>query len=210
MAPPDSITAVILAGGAARRLGGIDKGLQEYAGKPLIQHAIEHVQPQVAQIIVSANRHLNRYSALGYPVIPDLSWLASGRSPTPAQPQHYAGPLAGILSALAYCQTPWLCSLPVDAPTLPPDLLTQLWHGALQQNTALAYAIMDDRSQYAAALVHKQLYPELVRIYQGGERRLHLAWSACNGKGVVIASQTPFLNLNEWTDYERPFMEKRD
>ena len=47
-----TISAVILAGGKARRMAGKDKGLQLLQGKPLIQHVIERVQPQISDIAI--------------------------------------------------------------------------------------------------------------------------------------------------------------
>ena len=62
-----TISAVILAGGKARRMNGADKGLQLLQNKPLISHVIERLQPQVVDISINANRHHTEYAQWGFP-----------------------------------------------------------------------------------------------------------------------------------------------
>ncbi|HID48564.1 MAG TPA: molybdenum cofactor guanylyltransferase MobA, partial [Chromatiales bacterium] len=88
MIPTTTITAVILAGGIGRRMGGQDKGLVELDGRPLIEHIIDALKPQVMTILINANRNQYRYASYGYPVITDT--LAN-----------YQGPLAGFAAGLA-------------------------------------------------------------------------------------------------------------
>ena len=107
------ITGIILAGGRGSRMGGVDKGLQLFNGTTLIQHAIHRLQPQVGQLLINANRHLEMYQALGLPVLADD--LAD-----------FAGPLAGFLVGLTHCQTPYLVTAPCDTPCFPTDLVDRL------------------------------------------------------------------------------------
>ena len=51
------ISGIILAGGLGRRMGGVDKGLQVLRGKPMVQHVIERLAPQVAEILINANQN---------------------------------------------------------------------------------------------------------------------------------------------------------
>lgn len=60
-----SVTALVLAGGRAERMGGEDKGLIALCGRPMIYHVIERLAPQVECIRISANRNLKRYSLTG-------------------------------------------------------------------------------------------------------------------------------------------------
>ena len=87
--PPAHITAVILAGGLSRRMGGVDKGLQLIHGQPMVQQVLNRLQPQVGQVLINANRHLDEYKGFGVPICSDS---ISG----------YAGPLAGIQAALLF------------------------------------------------------------------------------------------------------------
>ncbi len=108
---PD-LSAGVLAGGAGQRMDGVDKGLQLFRGLPLVQHVLAAVAPQVSECLISANRNLDRYQALGLRVVCD----AEGQ-----------GPLAGLAALLAAASHDWLLCLPCDAPLLPPDLAEQLF-----------------------------------------------------------------------------------
>jgi len=67
----NEISGLILAGGRGSRMGGIDKGLQTHLGVPLARHALERLRPQVAALMLNANRNLTSYQAMGVPVYPD-------------------------------------------------------------------------------------------------------------------------------------------
>ena len=93
-----NITAVILAGGKGRRLEGQDKGLVVYQDKPLIQHVIERIQPQVANIVINANRNQEEYKRFGFPVISD-------------EMSDFQGPLAGFSTAMKSVKTDFIYHL---------------------------------------------------------------------------------------------------
>ena len=135
---PESISAGILAGGEGRRLGGVDKGWVEVDGRPLIEHTIARLKSQCGRILISANRSLARYRALGYGVYAD-------------DEDDYRGPLAGIASILRAASTPYVLIVPVDTPYLPCDLAARL-AAAMQPSTQLASVIADDRPQPLHAL----------------------------------------------------------
>ena len=118
--PPD--VAIVLAGGQARRMGGRDKGLLPFAGRPLVEWAIESLAPQVSTLLISANRNLDAYGAYGFPVVADLE-------------QGFQGPLAGILSAMRAARTAWILTLPCDGPQPPPDLGARLAQAVAQLQT---------------------------------------------------------------------------
>ena len=109
------ITGLVLAGGAGRRMGGEDKGWLSFAGRPLVQHALRPLRSHAREILISANRHQERYAALGYPVLADAQ-------------EGFPGPLHGLLAGLMVAQEDWIAFVPVDAPHLPRDLPLQLWH----------------------------------------------------------------------------------
>jgi molybdopterin-guanine dinucleotide biosynthesis protein A len=121
----EQITGLVLAGGRGRRMGGIDKGLAHFLGRPLAAHAIERLAPQVGPMRISANRNLEAYAALGAPVLADT---------VPNQP----GPLAGILAGLAQARTEWLMAVPCDAPWLPGDLVERLARAAAESDADVA------------------------------------------------------------------------
>ena len=109
------VTGLILAGGLGRRMGGRDKGLQPFRGRPMAAWAIERLAPQVDTLLVNANQNPASYAAFGYPVVPDR--IAG-----------FAGPLAGLHAGLSACETPLLVTAPCDSPFLPEDLVDPLHH----------------------------------------------------------------------------------
>src|SRR3954468_21527678 len=123
----NEVTGLILAGGRGSRMGGVDKGLQNFLGMPLALHTLMRLQPQVSEVLVNANRNLAAYEALGVPVWPD------------ALPD-FAGPLAGFLTGLEHCETPWLVTVPCDTPLFPLDLVARLAQAAVEADADIAMA----------------------------------------------------------------------
>ncbi len=188
MAASEPVTGLVLAGGAGRRVGGADKGLLDYRGRPLVVHVIERLAPQVATLIISANRNLDVYRRLGYPVIADASADQLGR----------LGPLAGIAAGLAACTTPWLVVCPCDGPHLPTDLVARLLAAAGDQ--ALAIAATAEGPQPTFMLCRPALLPALERYLAHGERRVGL-W--CRQQRAVecrFDDATAFANINRPED----------
>lgn len=107
------ISSIILAGGRATRMNGVDKGLVQLQQKPLIQYVIERLATQVHEIIINANREIMQYQALGYPVLMD-------------ETADFIGPLAGISLGLKQAKHDYLLSVPCDSPLLPLDLAQRL------------------------------------------------------------------------------------
>lgn len=166
------ITGLVLAGGRGSRMGGVDKGLQHFRGVPLALHALMRLQRQTGSAMLNANRNLAAYEAFGVPVWPDA--LAD-----------YAGPLAGFLTGLEHCQTPWLLTVPCDTPLFPPDLAARLAAAASEQDAeiAVASAPQDDgqggtpiRPQPVFCLLRADLLPSLVAFTQAGGRKTG-AWT---------------------------------
>ncbi len=100
----EAITGVVLAGGRATRMGGIDKGLQLLNGRPLWRHVAEALAPQVDELVISANRHLTQWQASGYPVFRDTQ-------------AGYPGPLAGMLAVMQQVASPWFVFAPATRPS---------------------------------------------------------------------------------------------
>ena len=197
MAPPSTqqITGLVLAGGRGSRMGGIDKGLQLYRGRPLVQHALDRLRPQVGGLMINANRHLDAYAAFGVPVWPDT--LAD-----------YPGPLAGLAAGLAHCPTPYLASVPCDSPHFPTDLVARL-AAALAANAAqiaVAATVEDGalRTQPVFCLLHTGVLPGLLAFLHEGQRKVG-AWLATQRcVQVRFDEAAAFFNANTLADLQRP------
>ena len=204
-------TALVLCGGRATRMGGVDKPLQPFQGRPLVEHVIARIAPQVdGRVLISANRHLDDYRRFGHPVLPD------------ADPG-FPGPLAGILAGLTALgasmpreggdagSSDWLLVVSGDSPWLPEDLLDRLAKGLAAGQTA-AMALGREapgqplRSQPLASLLHAGHAATLEAPLDAGERRveawlrsLPLALVPFDGPGDDLA----FANINDRSELER-------
>ena len=176
------VSAVVLAGGRATRMGGADKGWVELAGRPLIDHVLDRLRPQVDEILINANRSQARYQALA-PVIGDDN-------------PDYLGPLAGMQAGLAAARHDWVLFVPCDGPALPRDLMAR-FRAALTPQTELVVAHDGDWLQPVVALLHKSLLPSLCAALAGGERKIDI-WFARHNMAVVSFADQPdaFINLN--------------
>ncbi len=157
--PRESITGLVLAGGMARRMGGEDKGLLELAGRPMVEHVLDALRPQVGAVLVNANRNLDRYRTYGHPVIADTL-------------EGYMGPLAGVLSALQHVATEFLVTVPCDAPLVARDLVERLHHACIATEADLAVATDGQRRQPVFLLLRAGVAPALAAYLAGGGRKV--------------------------------------
>lgn len=175
-----SVTGLVLAGGRGSRMGGVDKGLQTYNGTPLALHALLRLQmqegPHLAATMINANRNLAAYEAFGVPV-----WADSLDG--------YAGPLAGFLTGLERCETPYLLTVPCDSPLFPLDLLTRLMDAIEANNADIAMVSAPEADgalhpQPVFCLLKTTLLESLVRFTQAGGRKID-AWTAQHRTALV-------------------------
>ncbi|AKJ28953.1 molybdenum cofactor guanylyltransferase MobA [Caldimonas brevitalea] len=181
--PVHEITGLVLAGGRGTRMGGVDKGLQPFRGEPLVAHALRRLAPQTTALMISANRSLPAYRGYGVPVHAD------------ALPD-YPGPLAGLLSGLQHCRTPYLVSVPCDTPLFPLDLVARLADALGHAGADIAVARSGDRLQPVFCLLKTTLAGSLMRYLASGERRIAY-WTAQHARvEVPFDPPSAFFNAN--------------
>ena len=180
---PQSTTAVILAGGQARRMGGKDKGLIEFHGQPMVEHICHALKHQCDAIIINANRNLARYSQFGFPVVSD-------------ELDDYQGPLSGMATGLATIETEWMITVPCDGPFVAPDYVKSM-HQNRGENHRLSVAFFGDRLQPVYALIHKSLHIDLLDYLKSGERKID-RWYQQHPYHRVDFAHFPdmFININ--------------
>ena len=177
------ITGLVLAGGRGSRMGGVDKGLQNFRGLPLALHTLMRLQMQTGATMVNANRNLAAYEAFGTPVWPDVL-------------SDYAGPLAGFLTGLERCETPWLLTVPCDTPLFPLDLAQRLAAAAEDDSKGQITV----RPQPVFCLLRVDLLESLVAFTQAGGRKID-AWTGQHRCAIVPFDQPgddpqAFFNAN--------------
>jgi molybdopterin-guanine dinucleotide biosynthesis protein A len=183
----DRITGLVLAGGRGRRMGGADKGLVEWQGAPLVVHVLQRLRPQVATLLISANRNLATYRAWA-PVIED------------PEPASFAGPLTGLLAALNATATDWLAVAPCDLPALPRDAVERLAAGL--DGGKAAYAAPVDHAHSLVCLLHRSLAPGLAQQLAAGNPRVGGWFAAIGARAVPFAEAGAFANFNAAVDLQ--------
>ncbi|MGS0755923.1 molybdenum cofactor guanylyltransferase MobA [Roseateles sp. GG27B] len=203
MIPQENITGLILAGGRGSRMGGVDKGLQSHQGLPMALHALMRLSPQVGAVLVNANRNLGAYESFGAPVWPDT--LAD-----------YAGPLAGFLTGLEHCETPYLVTVPCDSPLFPLDFVQRLAQALEAEDADIAMVGTRDATDPTAALqaqpvfclMKTELIESLVRFTQSGQRKID-KWTAQHRCVLVPFDDAPaFANANTMAELQQLQNEK--
>jgi molybdopterin-guanine dinucleotide biosynthesis protein A len=189
-----NITAVILAGGKGSRLGGQDKGLVIYNGKPLIEHVLERIKPQVATIIINANRNHATYRAYGYKIINDSM-------------QNFQGPLAGFSAVMQVVATDYIITMPCDGPLIANDLVSRLSTSLQNDPDNIAVAHNGKRLQPVYALIPTKLQHKLNHFLNQGKRGVN-HWYNQQGYIPTDFSDNPdaFKNIN--TEQERLNLEQ--
>jgi molybdopterin-guanine dinucleotide biosynthesis protein A len=158
------VTGLVLAGGMGRRMGGVDKGLVLLDERPMVAHVIERLTRQVGAIVINANQNVDRYAALGYPVVSDT---IGG----------FAGPLAGLHAGLSAATSQYIVTSPCDSPFLPLDLVTRLAAGFEGANAQIAVAHTFAQPHPVFALVSRDVLPHLTAFLEQGGRKID-AWYA--------------------------------
>lgn len=186
MCAAERVAAVILAGGQGRRMGGADKGLMEYRERPLIEWVLDALAPQVEEILISANRNLDRYARYGRRVLPDTL-------------PDFPGPLAGVLAALDAVAAGWLLAVPCDTPHLPADLALRLLDAAQREGVPLAVAEDPERTHPSCFVVRTDQRADMATFLERGERAVR-RWQAGLASVNVCFDAAAFANLNRPAD----------
>ncbi len=199
---PQDITGLILAGGRGSRMGGVDKGLQNFNGIPLALHTLMRLGPQVESVMVNANRNLSAYESFGASVWPDAS-------------ADFAGPLSGFLAGMERADTPYILTVPCDTPRLPLDLAQRLAEALVRENADIAMAAAPEtdahgqtqlRTQPVFCLMKIELSESLVKFTHAGGRKID-AWTAQH-KTVEVPFNAPgddplaFANINTLSELQ--------
>ncbi|MDN3919891.1 molybdenum cofactor guanylyltransferase MobA [Roseateles violae] len=193
--PREHISGLVLAGGRGSRMGGVDKGLQNYQGMPLALNALLRLAPQVGAMMINANRNLGAYEAMGAPVWPD---------PLP----DYPGPLAGFLAGLEQCETPYLVTVPCDSPRFPADLVERLAQALMAADAEIAMVATredDGRQQVQPVfcLMKSALAESLLRFVHDGQRKIDRWTGQHRCVEVLFDDADAFFNANTLAELQQ-------
>ena len=185
------VTAVILAGGQGRRMGGQDKGLLDFGGRLMIEIIIEALENQRIDIVINANRNQSTYQSYGYPVISD-------------DLKDFQGPLAGFASAMAAVKTKFILTLPCDSPMLADNFVERFIESYNREQAPVCVAHDGERLQPVYALIDTGLLDDLKRFLQIGERKIDRWYAQYSYASVDFSTATSmFENINTPEDQQR-------
>jgi molybdopterin-guanine dinucleotide biosynthesis protein A len=182
--PMDCITAMVLSGGQGQRMGGVDKGLQPFQGRPMAQRALLRVGNSVGCVAINANRNLATYATFCERVWPD-------------QDTDFSGPLAGFCAGLNQATTPYLLTLPCDCPFFPLDLVARLSSALIQSGAEVvmprALESHADTQELRAQPVFALMSVTVLESLQ--------SFMAQGGRKIDTWSQT---RHHAWVDFDQP------
>ncbi len=186
----ERITGLVLAGGLARRMGGREKGLQPFRGKPLAAWSIERLAPQVDALLINVNQNLEDYAGFGHPVVADRL-------------DGFAGPLAGLHAGLSICETPLLVTVPCDSPFLPTDLVARLRAALEAAGADLAVAKTASGPHPVFSLVRREMLGRLSAFLEAGGRMVGAWYAELKVVEVPFADERAFANINTLDELNR-------
>jgi len=179
-----SVSGLILAGGKGSRMGGVDKGLQTFRGKRLVDHVYERLAPQVGGIIINANQNHDEYKSFGVRVVSD----AIGG---------FAGPLAGLHAGLSVSKRPFLVSVPCDSPFLAADLVARLYARIDETGAELVVAKTGEQPHPVFSLMRRGVLDHLADFLKGGGRKIDAWYATLNVAEVAFDDEAEaFSNIN--------------
>ena len=178
------VSGIVLAGGQGSRMGGVDKGLQAFRGKPMVAHVIERLAPQVDELLINANRNPDDYARFGHRVIAD-------------EIAGFAGPLAGFERGLAHASGELVATVPCDSPFLPADLIARLRTRLESADAELAVARTGDQPHPVFTLMRRDVLPSLQRFLGSGQRKIDRWYGELRVAEVAFDDEADaFLNIN--------------
>jgi len=178
------VSGIVLAGGQGSRMGGVDKGLQPFRGKPMVAHVIERLAPQVDELLINANRNPDDYARFGHRVIAD-------------EIPGFAGPLAGFERGLAHASGELVATVPCDSPFLPADLIARLRTRLESADAELAVARTGDQPHPVFTLMRRDVLPSLQRFLGSGQRKIDRWYGELRVAEVAFDDEADaFLNIN--------------
>jgi len=185
-----AISSIILSGGRATRMGGVDKGLVLLQQQPLVKYVISRLTPQVDEILINANREITQYQHLGYEVLQD-------------ETSDFIGPLAGFSLGLKHSKYEYLLTVPCDSPLLPLDLTDRLLAELIKNKAEIAVASSDGDAHPVFCLCKKKVLPNLTSYLLEGGRKVS-AWQKSLDYIEVDFSDNAdgFINLNTSEELE--------
>jgi len=188
-----SVTAVVLAGGLARRMDGIDKGLITLGERPMASWVAEAISPKVNNVLINANRNIEKYELIG---------RAFNATVVTDRHAGHIGPLAGLSAALHQSPADFVFMCPCDSPFINANIVDRLGEQCLVADADIAVAHDGVRMQPVFCFVNRRCLNSLDQYLESGERKIDRWYAQVNTVEVDCKDLAiSFQNIN--TEEER-------
>jgi molybdopterin-guanine dinucleotide biosynthesis protein A len=184
------VMGLILAGGKARRMNGINKARVPFLGRPMLTHVIMRLTLQVDDLYINANQDIENYQPFHLPVLID-------------EINEFAGPLAGLHAGLKASSHEWVLMAPCDSPLLPTDLAKKLMQAAQAQQADIAIARTDVQTHPVFCLCKKSLCEDLANYLIAGGRKVREWQNQHRCVEVNFEQEIAFSNINTFDELDK-------
>ncbi|GAA0792149.1 molybdenum cofactor guanylyltransferase [Marinobacterium sediminicola] len=176
------ITGLILSGGRGTRVGGADKGLLPWQGRPRVEYSIDALRPYCDQLYLNCSRNPGLYSLYGLPLLTELK-------------HDFPGPLTTLARWLPELPGDAFLILPCDTPGIRPEHIEQLLHAGRQHPEHWLYLTSEGRKHPLHSLIPVARVPQLVKGVESGESRMMRMLQRMDSLEVPL-KENAVLNMN--------------
>ena len=169
-------------------MGGQDKGLIEINQRPMVDYLVQSLRSQGVNIILNANRNLEKYKTYNLPVVSD-------------EMDGFQGPLAGFFAAMKICSSEYILTLPCDGPLLSSNYVSRFIEQHNAKESVICVAEDAERLQPVHALIAVSLQDDLLQFLESGDRKIDRWYGQYEFTKVNFADEPElFLNANRPED----------
>ncbi|CAB1212371.1 molybdenum cofactor guanylyltransferase [Acinetobacter bouvetii] len=188
---------VILAGGQARRMNGINKLLQQFDDQIQLIKIHQQLKSHVAQVWINSHRDYSIYQK----IIPSIHCYQDDES-------GFLGPLMGMKSAWSHVQADYVLFVPCDVTYIPSRVLFKL-HQALAKNSMaeVAYVEINGIALYPFCLVKRSSLTTLIAHLEQKQRSLKHCFADLHAQVARFKNHALFFHsinsLDELQQYQQ-------
>jgi molybdopterin-guanine dinucleotide biosynthesis protein A len=175
----------VLAGGASRRMGQ-DKALLPLGAGTMVEHIASAVRKAAGNVTILGP--IERYSHLGFPVVPDKI--------------ENCGPLGGLYTALSITDADWNLLVACDMPDVTAAFLTQLLEAAETSDADCLVPESAGKLDPLCAVYHRRVAPAAESAIHRKLFKMQDFISTLRTSRWPVPDARPLSNVNtpsEWT-----------
>jgi len=188
---------VILAGGQARRMNGLNKLLQQFDGEPQLLKIHQKLKSSVSELWVNSHRDYSIYQS----IVPDIKYFQDDAS-------GFLGPLMGMKSAWSNVEADYVLFIPCDVTYIPKQVVAKL-HSALRKNkqAQAAYVSINGDALYPFCLLKRESLITITEQIEKQRLSLKECFKLLHAQVAIFQKQNLFFHsinsLDELQQYKQ-------